>query len=89
MLEEEVVRGAVKAYLDQSQIPVRFYSAFQVDEGERNHPIFHCRGVRIKWKYFQLDRVELVDGNVSFGIRVEIFVELFQNSVYSWGSGWR
>src|SRR6266481_1219558 len=70
------------ADLHHRQIPVRFYSLHDIYQSERNCPVIHFWRIRIEGKELQLDRIELIDGDRGFMVRVEIFIQLFEDGAY-------
>lgn len=50
-------------YLYHGQVPIFLYSFSQVNQRDRDLPVFYWRRIGVKRKYLELDGVELVDEN--------------------------
>ncbi len=72
-------KRSVRTDLGHGDIPARVLALLQIEQGERYLPIVDTGWIGEERKDLQLDRVEIVYGDRSLRIRVQVFIQLFQH----------
>lgn len=71
----------VGTHLLHGEIPVVLYPPSEVYQAEGDHPILHFWRVGIEGENLEFNRVELVNRNRGFRVRIQVFVQLLKNGV--------
>jgi hypothetical protein len=79
----------IRKYLGHCEVPVVFYFVGNGDNCNGYCPVFHFGGIWIEREYLQVDGIEIIDGDGSLRVRIEILVHLLQYSVDIRGALWR
>ena len=68
-------------YLRNSEVPVRLNALLERYQRQGDLPVLDRRRVWIEWCYLQFYRVEFINGYGGFRVRVEVFIELFEDRI--------